>query len=204
VAVIFPSNSILTEQSISDSMNMMNENRATIQLLELMDRKDGWGNVEGKAVASKIMSFVDEHPSVRVFEISLKGLERNDASFARESVIAVAKRYRGEKGFFLTHLKSKDLLDNWKAGAEALLQPVNVITDRLVTIGPVPSKGLQDVLDYVNSASKTTASEVARKLRIQVTNASTKLNMLREKGYILRKELTAPSGGREFEYSRIR
>src|SRR3989344_860705 len=114
-------------------MNIMNENRATIQLLKFMDRKDGWGNLEGRAVANKIISFVDERPLVRIFEISLQGLERNDASFARESIIAVAKRYRGEKGFFITHLKSKDLLDNWKAGAEALLQPVNVITDRLIT-----------------------------------------------------------------------
>ncbi len=182
----------------------MNEIRATIKLTKFMARKDGWGNLEGKLVANKIIDFVDEHPSIRIFEISLNELERNDASFARESVIAVAKRYRGEKGFFLTHLKSKDLLDNWKAGAEALLQPINVVTDRLITIGPTPSKGNQDVLDYVNSISRTTASEVSKKLKIQITNASTKLNNLKEQGFILRKEMTAASGGKEYEYFRIR
>ena len=185
-------------------MNNMNENRTSIQLVDLMERPDGWGNQEGKAVANKIISFIEDHPSARIIEISLKGLERNDASFARESVIAVAKRYRGEKGIFVTHLKSKDLLDNWIAGAESLQQPVNVVTDRLITIGPAPTKGLQDVLDYVNSVSQTTTAEVAKKLKIQITNASTKLNMLKEKGYILRKEMTALSGGKEYEYSRIR
>ena len=194
----------MTGSDIADSMLNMNENRAIIKLVKFMTRKDGWGNSEGKIVASKIIDFVDEHPSVRIFEISLSELERNDASFARESVIAVAKRHRGEKGFFLTHLKSKDLLDNWKAGAEALLQPINVITDRLITIGPIPSRGLQDVLDYVNSVPKTTASEISKKLRIHIPNASTKLKSLREQGFILRKEMTAPSGGVEYEYFRIR
>lgn len=170
-----------------------------------MPRSDGWGEAEGKETAEKLLKLVASFASADIFEISLVDVERNDASFARESVIAVAMRYRGTKGFYLSNINSVDLLDNWIAGADALNQPINVHIDKKVRI--IGSKNIshsaQKLLNYVNTIESTTATEVSRILDLKLTNASTQLNKLREQGFILRREMSAQSGGKEYQYYRI-
>lgn len=182
----------------------MNET-ATVRLRELMPREDGWGTDEGHDVYLKLIRMVEKHPSTLVFRISLAGVRRTDASFPRESVMEVARRYRKKAGFCLVNADGDDLLDNWDAAALKKEQPLFVWLDgghRL--IGPQPSSGVTDVLRLVLKSERIRAAEVADKLSLKIANASMKLKQLWEQGYVLRAEDSADSGGIEFTYSVIR
>lgn len=179
----------------------MNQNPTVIRLRDYMERSDGWGKSEGRAVHSKLIKAIDQIPEAIVFHISLDGVDRTDVSFARESVMELAVRYRGHKGFCLIDIVSKDLLENWEAAALRKKQPMTVaeVNDHYI-IGLQPSRGNRALLDFVLEHGETSASEVAEAMELKLTNASTKLKQLLESGFILRRDERAPSGGVEFRY----
>ena len=107
-----------------------------------------FGNVQGKETYRKLAEFIDTHPSYNVFGISLREIEATDASFPRESVIALAKQYRGEKGFFLEGIKERDLVDNWNYAAKAKDQPLVIWeAEEFEIIGPEVSSSTRILLD---------------------------------------------------------
>lgn len=184
----------------------MNEMALDIRLRDHMAGRDGWGHEEGREVFAKLLHVVERNPGKRIFRISLAGVARTDASFPRESVMELARRYRGDKGFCLIDVASIDLLDNWAAAAEKKNQPMVVWlgdeAHRL--IGPAPSKGNSSMLEFALKAPIVRAAEAAEALELKVPNASTKLKQLWEQGFVLRREDVADSGGVEFLYFRIR
>lgn len=183
----------------------MNQKSVTITLIELMTSPDGWGHIEGREVHSKLLSIVESNPGVRIFRISLKGVDRTDASFPRESVMEIARRYRGDKGFCLINFPNDDLRDNWGHGADKKDQPIVIWNDDAwELIGPEPSKGNLETLKYALSKDFVKTSDVAKALNMKLTNASTKLKLLWEKGFLLRMEESADTGGVEFVYYRIK
>ncbi|MBX9948747.1 MAG: hypothetical protein K2Y39_06280 [Candidatus Obscuribacterales bacterium] len=176
-----------------------------INLKELMGGPDGWGHEHGREVFNKLLEAVESHPGSLVFHISLKGVERTDASFPRESVVELAKRYRGFKGFCLIDVNDPDLLDNFDAAGLKREQPLIVWKgERWHLIGQQPTKGNADMLAYALSVPSCTAVAASGALKLQLTNASTKLKQLFNQGFLLRKEEVAPSGGVEFVYYRIK
>ncbi len=177
-----------------------------IRLIEFMDgRPDGWGHEQGRQVYERLRAVVEAHPAKEIIRISLAGVKRTDITFPRESVIELAKHYRGRRGFCLIDANNRDLLDNWDAAASRQEQPVMVWNeDRLCRIlGPEPSAGLRDMFGYVLSVPVARTSEAATSLGLKVPNASNKLKQLWQEGYILRYEQSASSGGIEYDYSRI-
>lgn len=82
-------------------MKNMNQMTTTLRLLDFMERDDGWGNIEGRKVYQRLLEAVENQPHSLVFRIFLSGVRRTDASFPRESVIELAKYFRGKKGFCL-------------------------------------------------------------------------------------------------------
>jgi hypothetical protein len=176
-----------------------------IRLITYMGDSDGWGHVLGRRVYEQLRSLVETHPEELIIRISLEGVERTDISFPRESVVELARSYRGQRGFCLTDVHDQDLLDNWDAAAFRREQPLFVWNNgeffRL--LGPQPSAGLQDMLEYVRSVPVARTSEAAAVLNLKVPNASNKLKQLWQEGYILRREQSATSGGVEYEYLRI-
>ena len=184
----------------------MNEVVAVIKLHEVVGAADAWGNRQGREAYSKLLEIVEANPGAVIFRVSLAGIERNDASFPRESVVALAKRFRGHRGFCLVDVTDPDLLDNWDAAALKLEQPIHVWssdgTPRL--LGPKPPSGGAAMLEYVLGQQSATASRAAKELKLQITNASSKLKQLCEQGFILRREDTAASGGVEYTYFGIR
>ena len=183
----------------------MKQKSATIRVRDFMDRDDGWGNSEGRAVHSQLIAAVERNPGVLVFYVSFDSVRRMDVSFARESVVELAVRFRGRKGFCLKNLPNQDMLENLEAAAIRREQPIGISEDGLHRmIGFEPSRGNKELLDFVLEAGETSASEVADKLKLKLTNASTKLKQLLESGFILRKDEKAPSGGVEFRYFAIR
>ncbi|MDU9408948.1 DNA-binding protein [Pseudomonas sp. zfem001] len=182
----------------------MNQKSITVKLRDFTEDDHPFGNVQGKATFGKLLDFVHSHPQYSVFGISLSGIEATDASFPRESVVAVAKLFRGERGFFLTDVKNRDLLDNWSYAAQAKEIPLTVwAEDHYQVIGPEISSSTRELLDCVLPQRAVTAAKVAEVLNISVANASTKLKKLKDQGYILRAEETAESGGIEYIYRAI-
>lgn len=186
----------------------MNENSTTIRLRDLISSSDAWGHEEGREVYSKLLRIVESNPSVGIFRISLEGVKRTDSSFPRESVIELAKRFRGSKGFYLTDIASQDLFDNWDMAAIKKKQPLfiwkNKDDDSYQIIGPQPSRGNKEVFEYVVSVSHATAVSCARALGLKLTNVSSKLKYLCEQGFLLRRDETALSGGIEYDYFPIK
>lgn len=176
-----------------------------VKLRDFTDSDRPFGNSQGKAVFRGLADFVEAHPTVRVFGISLAGIEATDASFPRESVISLAKQLRGEKGIYLTDLHNRDLIDNWSYAALAKSQPLIVWTGQeFEIIGPEMNQATKTLVTYVLQQSKVTASQVAADLGLSVQNASTRLKNLVLQGYFLRIEEVADTGGIEFRYLAIK
>ncbi|MEM5536544.1 DNA-binding protein [Neptuniibacter pectenicola] len=183
----------------------MNQNSLIIKLADFTSDDHPFGNIEGRKVFSALVDFVNSHPSNNVFGLSLQGIAATDASFPRESVMSLAKQYRGEKGFYLEGFTSRDLVDNWNYAAQAKEQPMVIWNgDTPELIGPKVTPSVKALIDFVHSRKSVTASIVSEGLNITVPNASTKLKKLVSQGFILRVEEVAESGGVEYIYQAIK
>lgn len=182
----------------------MNEIKATVSLLKLMGTPQGWGRDQGREVFQRLITSVETLPGKLVIEVSLSGVERVDISFASETVIEIAKRFRGSKGFSLVDVVDEDMIENWDAAAVKKGQPLMVWNAGAArVIGVRPSQGNAPALEYVLAKGSITAADLVDALDLQLTNASTKLRQLWEQGFLLRKPETAESGGVEFRYFAI-
>jgi hypothetical protein len=183
----------------------VNENSPLIQLSVLMGADEGWGRAEGRVVYGKLVNVVESHPGATVFRLSMVGINRVDISFASETVIEIARRFRGIKGFCFVNLADPDLIENWNAAAERKKQPLMVWNgDEWQVIGEQPSKGTLAAFQFALTKPCVKASEFAAIApEMSITNASTKFKQLWEQGFLLRREGSADSGGLEFEYHKI-
>tara|TARA_Y100001956_G_scaffold61299_1_gene61108 strand:- start:123 stop:680 length:558 start_codon:yes stop_codon:yes gene_type:complete len=183
----------------------MNQNKMIIKLRDFTKDDHPFGNVQGKDVFQKLMTFVDSHTSCNIFGVSLSEIEATDASFPRESVVALARYYRGEKSFYLTDVANQDLIDNWAYAAEAKNQPLVIWSgEQYEVIGPEMTKGTKDVVEFVLENNSATTSSISSAFSISIPNASTRLKKLYNAGYITRIEEAAESGGKEFIYYAIK
>ena len=183
----------------------MNENSVHIRLRDLMDSPHGWGRDQGRNVFQKLLRQVEANPGISVFNVSLQGVDRSDISFASETVVEIAKRYRGSKGFFLSGVADDDLLENWDAAAIRKGQPIMVFDGKnYKALGACPSQGNVGAFEYAVGKTSVTASDLAKALDFQITNASTKLKQLWEAGFLLRRQENSGTGGVEFHYFAIK
>jgi hypothetical protein len=183
----------------------MNQKSTLVKLRDLTKNARPFGNSEGKEVFRRLLDFAEQSPSVKVFGISLDGIEATDASFPRESVISVAKHLRGEKGFYLADMSNRDLIDNWSYAAQAKDQPLVIWRDSgFEIIGPELTTATRELVEYVLTKGPVLASQVSKDLDLSVPNASTRLKKLVSDGYILRTEDVADTGGIEYRYSAIK
>lgn len=183
----------------------MNQNTTILRLLDFTKTDHPFGNVQGKETYEKLKEHIDGLPSISIFGISLEGIAATDASFPRESVIAIAKSLRDSKCFYLLNVENSDLLDNWDYAAQAKEQPLIVWKGaeyRILGSNLTPSS--KELLDYVLKNSPILASKVSSYLDISIQNASTRLKKLVNEGYILRTDVIAESGGIEYEYQAIK
>jgi len=186
-------------------MKPMNEVGATLlPLRELMGRPDGWGRSHGREVHQYLLSFVEGNPGTVVYRISMKEVERMDISFASETIIELARRFRRAKGFCIVDLTDMDLIENIDAAGKKKQQPILVWLDKSVRlIGLEPSEGTREAFQFALARSQVRAAEYSAKKNISISNASMKFKQLWDKGFLLRRESTADSGGMEFLYYRI-
>ncbi|MBI4938994.1 MAG: MarR family transcriptional regulator [Nitrosomonadales bacterium] len=183
----------------------MKQNKEILKLLDFTNNDHPFGNVQGKEIFRKLADYIDDHPSVVIFGISLAGIEATDASFPRESVISIAKQYRESRGFYLEQVQNPDILDNWNYAARAKDQPlVYWNKNKYKILGPELTSASAELVNYVLTKGSVLASQAAVDLDISVQNASTRLKKLVDQGYILRTEDVAESGGIEYVYQAIK
>lgn len=182
----------------------MKQNSTVLNLKKLAGSDRPYGNQLGRKVYQAASQIISAHPAESVFCISLKGIQTTDASFPRESIVALAKSFRGEKGFWLADISSRDLIDNWHYAAEAKEQPLVIWENgSYEIIGPAISLPNKKILDFIYKNKKATTSVLSDFLNSTPQNISTKLKNLYSKGFVLRIEETAESGGKEFVYCAI-
>ncbi len=176
-----------------------------IKLREFMDEPEGWGRVQGREVYQRLLEFVEANPGVMVFRVSAEGVRRVDISFASETLVELARRYRGLKGFCLVDLDDADMIENWEAAAAKKSQPIVLWAgDDGRVIGAEPSQGNREAFLFALGRSQARASEFADATPgMSIANASTKFKQLWDQGFLLRRESMADSGGVEFVYQRI-
>lgn len=187
-------------------MASVNETWTVIVLRQLMDDDQGWGREAGRVVYQRLLSRMEDNPGVAVFRLSLAGVRRMDISFASETVVEIAKRFRGSKGFCLIDIADADLVENLEAGAARKGQPLMIWSgDTPRVIGVEPSQGNREALTFALNRPMARAAEFSQASRgMSIANASTKFKQLWEQGFLLRRDATAESGGVEFVYYRIK
>lgn len=196
--------SMLTISDKYCQLKQMKQLTHKILLSEVLGSDHAFGNDEGSEAYVKIKKIVDGHPSCDIFAISLEGIRFTDASFPRESVISLAKALKGEKGFYLSNVPSRDLLDNWSYGATAKDQPLLVKSDSgYEVLGIKLSATVKELLDFVIAKKTVTSSHVSKHFDISAQNASGRLKKLHATGLVLGQKEVAESGGLEFVYRSI-
>ena len=186
-------------------MNPLNEKIVVIKLREFMDEPEGWGRVAGREVYRRLLEFVEANPGVMVFRVSMEGVRRVDISFASETLVELARRYRGLKGFCLVDLEDVDMIENWEAAAAKKSQPIVLWAgDDGRVIGAEPSQGNRDALLFALSRPQVRTAEFVEATQdMSIANASTKFKQLWTQGFLLRRERVSDRGGVEFVYQRI-
>lgn len=177
---------------------------STLPLRQFLDRSDAWGREEGREVYPKLLEALERTPGAVLYRIDLTGVSRLDASFPRESFVALAKRYAGEKAFAISGASSADLLENVDAAAHKLGMPM-VVWDgqgNWSLIGPPPSMGLKPVFDIAMAEGEVTTAMLIKAPHElgAANNVSNKLKQLTEAGYLVRREDSSVSGGKEYRY----
>ncbi len=183
----------------------MNQNSTIIKLYDIMKGPEGWGRSKGREIFQKLIETVEANPGTMIFKVSCESIERLDISFASETIVEIARRYRGHKAFCFIGLTDIDLIENWSAAAERKNQPIMVWNDgELQVIGVQPRKGILEAFQFAIKRSEVRAADFASgKQGMSIANASTKFKQLWEQGFLMRRESAAESGGVEFIYFRI-
>ncbi len=183
----------------------MNQMKAQVLPLgEIMKQAEGWGRSQGRAVYHLLLKFVEDNPGSVVFRISLQGVKRMDISFASETIVELARRFRRSKGFYLVNLTDTDMVENIDAACVKKNLPILIVgKEQTSLIGLKPSEGTREAYEFAMNRSYVRASELAKERGISLQNASMKLKKLWDQGFLLRQEIASDSGGVEFEYSKI-
>lgn len=194
----------MTIELYSGSLKQMNE-PGTIRLISCMRRPEAWGREEGRIVYPCLLHQIESQPGTMIFRVSMFGVVRVDMSFISETVVQLARRYRGHKGFCFVDMTDDDMIENCDAAATKAGQPLLVWRggDPIV-IGPRPSPGTLDAFQFALAKPCVRVADFVNVMpNVSVTNASNKFKQLWQQGYLLRREQTAETGGLEFVYQRI-
>ena len=183
----------------------MKQKEIIIKLRDVVGKSIGFGNNIGRETYQKLQTVLDEHPESKIFGISFDGMEMMDASFARESVISLAKAKRGEIGFYLKDFASKDLKDNWEYAARAKEQPLFVYEGKNWSLlGLDLNEDMKKIFDFIIKKESVTTSLIAEKFKLSAPNASMKLKKLLGQGLLIGSKGTAETGGVEYIFSAIK
>ncbi len=183
----------------------MNEGVRVLALQDFMDRPDGWGREQGRGVYQRLLRAVEASAGSLIIMISMKDVRRVDISFASETIVELARRYRGAKGICLRDLTDDDMIENIDAAAAKKDQPLLLWQGKSARVlGAQPTQGCREAFHFALERPQARAAEFAQaKKNMSIANASMKFKQLWEHGFLLRRESAANTGGMEFVYQRI-
>ncbi|HMT48301.1 MAG TPA: hypothetical protein PKE59_14280 [Novosphingobium sp.] len=163
-----------------------------------------WGQMAGEKIGQVLINRIAAAPDDLVWHLSLKGVTRIDVTFAARALVRVVQHFRASRRICLVDLESEDVAANIAAAAERMDVPVTVWHgERAEVLGPAPSATARSALAFALGRRQTFARDLAAAQHMSITNASTRLRHLWERGYLMREEVRAPSGGCEFAYAPI-
>ena len=163
-----------------------------------------FGSQKGREAYAALNKLIHEHKDCTLFEISLEGMQAVDATFVRESVVNLAKSFRGLKGFYLTNSPTAQISSNWTYAALVKNQPLLALIDgKPQWIGIKLTQSMQELLDYIYARNTINSVELAKDFDLSLAHASIKLKKLFDDGYLLRQKLPNQSGGIEYSYHPI-
>lgn len=180
-----------------------------IRIGDLANSSALWGAERGQEVQAMIRKLMDANPQDRMICISLKGVQMMDATFFREAVVLLVKQHLGEKGFCVKDVENQDVLSNARYAAgfghKTRNQPITVwLDDSVEFIGRFEPDQLIEVAYDVIRLGEMTSARLAADRGISISLASMKLKQLANRGYVLREERSAETGGIEGLFLAIR
>src|SRR5262245_25557836 len=186
-------------------MGSMNEGVRVLALKDFMDRSDGWGREQGRGVYQRLLRAVEASAGSLIIMVSMKGVRRVDMSFASETIVELARQYRGAKGICLIDLTDNDMFENIDAAAAKKNQPLFAWQGKSARVlGAQPKEGCREAFKFALDRPQARATEFAQATKnMSIANASMKFKQLWEQGFLLRRESAAETGGVEFVYQRI-
>ncbi|WP_373998468.1 MarR family transcriptional regulator [Bdellovibrio bacteriovorus] len=183
----------------------MKQKNRIIYLKDFTADSTPWGTDQGQAVYAKLQKELNKFPDAKIVGISLRGIERIDVSFSRESIVNLAKSKRGEIGFYLKDIKGRDHVENINSAAKAKDQPLIVFEDSsFEVVGPDLNLDTRELLRFIMDKGTVTTSVVVKKFDISTPNASAKLKKLLNQGLIIGAKEPAETGGLEYVFSAIK
>lgn len=183
----------------------MNENEYTIKLGNYLPDREGWGRQHGTNVRQKLEAHIRDRPAATLVRLSLQSVKRIDVGFASEAIVGLIKDYRDQMQMCLVELTDPDVTENIAAAADRMNVPVTIWNGHLVQIASLsPGSALHDALAFALARPKGVRSaDFAAASGISITNASSRFKQLWDRGFLLRSEGLAKSGGAEFVYRPI-
>lgn len=175
-----------------------------IRLADVIGSSEAWGTEKGADVFSALNKLLLNVSQGTVISLSYKGLHRSDASFQREAVVELLRKYRPRLAFIVTDLRDKDVranLDLALARYQQLLLSVGEAETEI--LGRQLNEELSKTWALVRRLGDTTTPQLAASLRLETATASSRLSTLWKSGLLTRIEAASRSGGREFVYSAI-
>jgi len=172
-----------------------------VTLVDFIGSAEAWGTEKGAEVFGALNKELLNVSQGIVVSISYRGLQRSDASFQREAVVELLRKYRPRLCFVATELKDKDVLANLELALQRY-QLCLLLNDRgsLRILGKQPNKELSDTWRFVEKAGRVTTPRLADALDLETATASSRLSTLWKAGLLKRTEGAASTGGREFLY----
>lgn len=182
----------------------MNQKTYILDLRKFTDGPNPYGTNRGRKAHSLLVESIDLLPGASVVGISLSNIEAADVSFFRECLIYTVKRYSKQIAFYVCGVTDEDIVANLHGAAISGDQNLTCwVGKECRFVGPEPSASSKALLDFVINNREATTAEAAAALEISVQNASTRLKRLADEGFLLRSEVSADSGGKEFVYRLI-
>lgn len=183
----------------------MNQNANTLMLWHYMAGREGWGRHAGARVWGKLEGHIAGRPRVGLWRLSLQNVKRVDVGFASVAIVGLVEHCQPDIHVCLVNVTDADVAENITAAAERMAVPVTVWNDGNPGIlGPAPRSALGDALAFAfTRPAGVRACDYAPAAGISITNASSRFKELWERGYLLRQQTVASSGGTEFIYRPI-
>jgi hypothetical protein len=181
-------------------MNMV----VTVRAKPLVIGRGTLGRKAGAVIRDMLFAAIAAKSADAAVKLSFQGVDKIDAAFAAEAVVAVFAQFRGKRALFLADVGDPDTFENIAAAAERAKEPITLHDGAGVqVIGLAPTRGTREALAYALARSEVRIGEFRRQTGISAQNASNKFKQLWRQGFLLRRQIVAASGAPEFVYRRI-